>query len=270
MRRHFLTRWTCLLLALWVRPMPGSAEISLTDGLTQEHSVEAGKTYNSALHLKNLGSELAQAKIYQTDYLFYSDGRNIYGKPGQDPRSNAKWVGLSDDFIAIPPKGTATLDYTIHVPTGAVLQGTYWSLVMIEESQAAPEIGKREDQKPQVGIRQVIRYGVQIVTHIGKTGKSKVGILKKELIKKDGRKVYGIDIENSGDRWIVPEISMELFDAHGARAGMLRGRKMRIFPGTSIHQELDVSGVAPGRYKGLIVIDGGDDGVFGARTELAL
>ena len=247
------------------------ADISVADGLTQEYTVEPGKAYDGTLHLKNGGDTPAQAKIYQTDYLFFCDGRNLYGKPGEDPRSNAKWVQVSRDFLTIPPKETAAFNYSIRVPlrSTSTLNGTYWSLIMIEEA-AAPTAPAEKEQKVAIGIRQIIRYGVQIVTHIDSTGRSKVTLPKKELVKKDGKNVFMLEIKNSGERWIVPEVSLELFDANGSRAGLFHGHKMRVYPGTCIKQEIELPGVKPGKYTGRIVIDGGEEDVFGARTELKL
>ena len=245
------------------------ADISVADGLTQEYTVEPGKGYEGTLHIKNSGDAPAQAKIYQTDYLFFCDGRNIYGKPGTDPRSNAKWVQLSHDFLTIPPKETVGFNYSIRVPQKPALSGTYWSLVMIEEAAVPPEAGGKE-QKVQVGIRQVIRYGVQVVTQVGATGRSKVALPKKELVKKDGKNVFELEIANSGQRWIVPEVSLELFNSKGGKAGLFHGRKMRVYPGTCVRQEIELPALPPGRYTGRIVVDGGEDDVFGARTEITL
>ncbi|MCX5787090.1 MAG: hypothetical protein NTX64_01080 [Elusimicrobia bacterium] len=259
------------LLVFPVLARPARAGISVADGLTQEYTVEPGKAYDGTLHLKNTGDAPAQAKIYQTDYLFFCDGRNLYGKPGTDPRSNAKWIGLSRDFLTIQPNETASFNYTIRVPqkSTATLSGTYWSLIMIEEAAAPPSPGAQEKQV-QVGIRQIIRYGVQIVTQVGTGGKSNVTLPKKELVKKDGKSVFELEIKNSGQRWIVPEVSLELFDSRGAKAGLFHGRKMRVYPGTCVKQEIELPGVMPGKYTGRIVIDGGEDDVFGARTELKL
>ena len=111
---------------------------------------------------------------------------------------------------------------------------------------------------------------MQIVTQVGDSARPKIAIAKKGLVKKDGRSVYELEIENNGERWIIPEVSLELFDAQGARLGLFHGSKQRIYPGTSIRQDLDLPGLKPGVYKGVIVIDGGGEDVFGARTEIEL
>ena len=79
-----------------------------------------------------------------------------------------------------------------------------------------------------------------------------------------------VDIENTGERWIVPEVSVQLFNHEGKQAGWFKARKKRIFPGTSIRHEFDLSKVPAGKYAGVIYVDGGDEAVFGARIKLKL
>ncbi|MDE2039905.1 MAG: hypothetical protein KGO96_09285 [Elusimicrobia bacterium] len=269
-----MRRWpavcVCACAALAAFRLPARAEISVVDGLTQQYTVKPGGVYEGSLHVRNLGDAVAHARIYQTDYLFYCDGRNVYGKPGRDPRSNARWITLERDRLTIPPHQTAAVNYTIRVSTARALSGTYWSLVMIEEANPPPAFGKRGDLKPQVGIRQIVRYGVQVVTHVGDTGAAKVNILREHVVRRSGKAFFELDLANDGQRWIIPDVSLELFDRSGARAGVFHGRKMRIYPGTSIRQDLDLTGVAPGRYKGLIMIDGGGEDVFGSRATITL
>jgi hypothetical protein len=142
-------------------------------------------------------------------------------------------------------------------------------MIMVEEAETPADLGKSKEKKVRLGIQHVMRYGIQIVTHLGQ-GIQRLSILRKELIRKDKKKTLEVDIENTGEHWLVPEVAVELFDSKGIKAGHFKGRKMRIYPGTSIRQSIDLSGIAPDFYKGLIIIDNGDENIFGARTELQL
>ena len=258
-----------VLLALLLAGQ-SAAKLSMLGGLTVERTAESGKTYDGTLWIKNDGEEPIEAKIYQTDYLFFSDGSNLYGKPGQHKRSNAGWIELSHQFLAIPPRESSGLHYTVRVPKDPALVGTYWSIIMVEESSPLPVPKKGRKDQIQIGIRHVFRYAVQMVTHIGDTGARKVKILRKKLSREEGKKIYQIDIENTGQRWLRPQVWVELFDRKAVKVGRFEGVPMRIYPGTSIRQRIDLSGVPTGPYEALIVIDNGDESVFGARVKLKL
>ncbi len=81
----------CLLMLVLVFMIPVNliAGISIINGLTHEKVVEQGEIYNGLLDIQNNGMEPIEIKIYQTDYLFFFDGRNLYDEPGSIARSNA-------------------------------------------------------------------------------------------------------------------------------------------------------------------------------------
>ncbi|MFT7550090.1 MAG: hypothetical protein ACI9BV_000386 [Rhodothermales bacterium] len=76
-----------LLLARLVQT--SSAQISVRSSLSDDRELEPGSTYEGVIQIWNETGQLQEAKIYQTDYLFYSDGSNVYGDPGLNERSNA-------------------------------------------------------------------------------------------------------------------------------------------------------------------------------------
>ena len=251
---------------------PVLAEVTVIGGLTRDKTVQPGQQYEELIFLKNTGEVPAQARIYQTDYLFSADGKNSYGKPGTAPRSNAKWVSLSDDVKTIPPGETVGVKFTVIVPGGKEMTGTYWSMIMVEYAGKPPALKDRGKEEVQLGLRHVMRYGVQIVNHLGGTGEVKVKIAGKSLISEDGRKTYRVDIGNAGDRWVGPEtdVWLELFDMKGGSAGKFEGKHKRIYPGTSVRQEFDLTNAAPGKYKGLLVIDTHAEEVHGVLVKLEL
>jgi len=255
----------CLLLAL-----PVLSEVTVVGGMTREKTVKPGETFEGIVLLRNSGEEAVEVKIYQTDYLFFADGRNVFGKPGELPRSNARWVTLGRNFQTIPPKESVGVSYSVKVPDQADLKGTYWSMVMVESAGKPPELKEKGEKDVRLGIRHVMRYGVQLVTHLGDSGEIKVKVADKSLVYEEGKPFLRVDIENEGERWLRPEVWVELYDSKGKSFGQRRGQKKRIYPGTSIRQDLDLSELPAGKYKGLIVIDNGDDNLFGARAKFEL
>ena len=262
--RVFLVLLFCLIM-----PSVSVAGVSVPGGLTYEKEAHPGRTYKGAIQLINTGEGFQEVKIYQTDYLFYSDGRSIYGEPGKDPRSNADWINFNPHRLIIPPKGTAQVNYTVNVPNNETLTGTYWSMLMVQDvSKASPEITKNEKAIVTVGITQTMRYGIQIITNVGDTGARKLKFVKTKVLKTDDKRILQIDMENIGERWIRPSLWAELYNEKGLSVGKFEGGKSRIFPGTSVRFKVDLSQVPEGKYKALVVADCGGDDLFGATYTL--
>jgi hypothetical protein len=254
----FTALFCCLLI-----PYGTEGGTSIVGGLTHERVANADETYQGVILLRNSGDEPQEVKLYQTDYLFFFDGRNIYGQPGNAPRSNANWITFSPHRLVIPPQGTSEVHYTVGVPDEENSAGTYWSMIMVEEiSKNSPEASKSEKGALMVG--QVIRYGIQMVTHIGNSGTSKLNFLNTRLLKDGEKRILQVDVENIGERWLRSLLWVELFNEEGNFIGRFEGRKLRIYPGTSVRYRVNLSEVPRGEYKTLVVADCGGDNLFGA------
>ncbi len=249
------------------------AGAAVSGGLTREKTAKTGETYRGTIVLTNKGLVPQDVKLYQTDYLFSCDGTTRYGEPGKLKRSNANWITFSPGWLTIPPEGQAVVNYTVEVPDDKSLAGTYWSILMVEligkdSPESAPPT---EKDKVRLGVRQIVRYGTQIITHIGDTGNPKPHFIGAKLVaEKEGERVLQVDIENRGDRWMNPRLWLELFDEQGRPVGKPEGGTMRIYPGTSVRYRIDLSDVPEGKYKALVVGDAGGDTVFGATYTLKL
>jgi hypothetical protein len=221
--------------------------------------------------LKNTGENPSEVKIYQTDHLFFADGKNLFGEPGSIARSNARWITVSPKRLTVPPKDTVSVYYTVQVPKNPDLKGSYWSMVMVEPiAEGSPESVKEEEGKVKVGLQTVIRYGIQIVTDIGSTGERNLRFQGKRLISEDGKKALELDIENTGERWISPLVWVELYSQEGKNIGRFESNRQRIYPGCSVGHKIDLSGVPGGKYKALVVADNKDDYVVGGQYDLQI
>lgn len=250
-------------------PLPGRAQVGIVNGLTQEKICKPGEAFQSFIAIRNYGREPQDVRIYQTDYAFTFDGKSYYDPPGKAARSNAGWITIDRRQLTIPGSSQVDFRYAAKVPDDPSLVGTYWSVIMVEAVPKAPasqpEAAKKE---PSVGITQVMRYAVQIVTQIGDTGSFKLKFLQTELLQDQGRKILHVDVENIGERWVRPFASLELYNQKGELSGKFEGERLRIFPGTSVRFNFDVSRIAEGKYKALVVLDNKDSHVFGAQYTL--
>lgn len=259
----------CLFFCLIMPVVSAVAGVSVTSGLTYERMAESGNAYQGAIQLQNTGEGPQEVKIYQTDYLFFCDGRNIYGDPGKDPRSNADWITFSPRRLIVPPRSKTMVNYTVQVPDDQGLTGTYWSMLMIEGiSAASPEASGKKRDEINVGISQVMRYGLQMITQIGDTGTTQLKFVRTKVLKKDEKRILQIDMENIGEKWLRPDLWAELYNDKGISTGKLPGKKSRIYPGTSARFMIDLSRVPPGTYKALVVADCGGDDLFGTSYTL--
>lgn len=246
-------------------PRVTEAGVSLIGGLSHKKQAEVGKTYKGIILIRNSGNKSQEVKLYQNDYLFFFDGTNIYGEPGKDPRSNADWLIFNPHRLTIPPDSTAAVNYTLKVPEDPKLVGTYWSVLMVEGiPETSPESGQAKKSETRIGITQVVRYAVQMVTHIGDTGERKLKFLDKKLLKEEEKTILQVDIENIGERYLSQFLWVELYDEQGRYIGQFEGRRLGTFPGTSVRNRVDLSDVPKGSYKAMVVVDCGGDYIFGA------
>ncbi len=272
-QRHQSLRHQCLVCCcmLLISSAAFAGGIQVVGDLTQAYTVRVGQSVEGSIILQNGSNNPHEVRIYQTDYLFFCDGKNIYGDPGSVPRSNCKWITFSPQQTIIPPGDFLPVYYTIQVPNNDDLSGTYWSMLMVEPlGEALPEPEQSKLEEATIGIKTVMRYAIQMVTNVEQTGKKEISIIDKRLVDLEGAHVLQLDIENKGERWLRPSIRAELYDEQGTYAGSFDGGAVRIYPGCSVRRRIRLEEVGAGRYTVLVIVDNGDEAVWGAQYELAI
>lgn len=264
-------RITAMFILLLFAPLACGAGVTISGTLTHDREVAAGGSYDGTVEVYNPDEVPQEVKIYQTDYFFYADGRVLFGDPGGLPRSNARWVKVTPPQIVIPPKESATVRYTVQVPSDETLRGTYWSLIMIEGVPvSSPESSLAARPNVAVGIQQLVRYAVQVITSIGAGGTRQVRFNQIHLVADKEKRLLVVDLENSGEHWLRANLWAELYDDKGNYVGKFDGGGHRLFPGTTARFTVDLVGVQSSTYKAVIVADCGGDDVFGANVNLVL
>ncbi|MFC2078158.1 hypothetical protein ACFLTM_05050 [Candidatus Bipolaricaulota bacterium] len=255
---------SCALLSLQIA---AHGQLAVTGELTHEYTVAPGETVEGVLVVENTSDLPVQVSVRQTDYLFFADGTNRYDDPGTVERSNALWMRLAlPPRLSIPPRSSAEIHYWIDVPDDPGLTGTYWSMLLV-----APVLDELPDlaATDSFGVRTVLQYGVQIVTHIGDSGEVQISLVDVQLLAEGDDVVLQVDLGNSGERWLRPEVWIELYDAEGVLVRRIESGRTRIFPGTTVRHRLALD-VPPGTYSALLVLDNGDDHVWGAQYTFEL
>lgn len=240
--------------------------IVVLNGLTHEQTSATGGIYKGTIEIQNTSDIEKSVKVYQRDYLFNYTGESIHDLPGTQPRSNSVWISYNPDLLNLEPGEKATISYEVNVPEDESLRGTYWSVIMVEGINS-PDTTKSIKG---VTINTAIRYAVQIVTNIGNTGTSDIQFSNLELTKNGPDNVLSVVIENTGERQLRPELALELFDENGNSVGVIKEEQRKTFPGTSIKAILDIKGIKPGKYSGVLVADCDEDHVFGTNVSFEL
>jgi hypothetical protein len=267
---HFTRTLLVTTAALLATPVASSAraQIAVIGSTVEERVAAPGETYTGTIVVRNLTKQDQPARIYQTDYVFFADGTSHYDDPGTIARSNAKWVVPTVRSLLVPPSSEMTVTYTVTVPTSDSLTGTYWSMIMVEG--APNEAGRSSGGRPQVGVGAVMRYGIQVATHIKATGSRKVRFANTHfLTNADSTKAFELDVENVGDRGYRPALWIEVYDDQGALKANERKERGLLFPGTSLKQTFQLGKLAPGTYRAVVFADSGEDAVFAAQFTLS-
>ncbi len=267
-----VARWQAAAALLLATAPSAHAAVAVIGSLTHERVVEPGRTYKGTITVRNLGRAPEDVKIYLTDYRFTADGTVFYDEPaGNQPRSSGKWVTLSRSILSIPPGGSAKVGYSLAVPNDTSLKGTYWCVVMVEGlgPSVAPGAPIGKGKRVAMGIRQVFRYAVQIVSHIGDTGERKMQMVAR-LTREGQKRLLQIDVANTGERWLRGRLLVQLFRVDGQAAGKFDAGGVRVYPGTSTRRSVDITAVKPGKYRALIIADAGDDDVYGVTYTVIL
>lgn len=241
------------------------ASVEVIGSLKQVYPSNRGEIAKGQIMIQNSDSSDQQVRIYQTDMLYNFQDQTFYDKPGSNKRSNADWVNYSPKTLVLKAKETRNIEYEIRTPDSDSIKGTYWSCIMIEGVSAI------DPSAPDgLSIRTVTRYAVQLVNEMNNKGKGSLTFFDPTLIKDEDNKLFlAVDILNNGDRFISPEVSMELYDEDGKAIKTIKAEKRGLYPTTSVRFKLDLAGLPSKKtYSAMIIAAGQDEDVFGIEYTL--
>ena len=252
-----------------------SAQISVIGELARDYDVAHGSVIAGEIVIYNPGETSRQAKVYQTDYSFFLDGTNFFDEPNTLERSNAAWIAFTPSFVTIPPGESMSVQYEVKVPAdSASLSGSYWSVIMVEDvADDSPEstLGQAANPDVQLGLRQVYRYAVQIATHVREIEEYEIAFAGVDLeAGSAGSKLLRVGVENDGNILVRPRVWIELFNGEGENLGKRDTEVARIYPATSVSYRFDLSDLERGNYEILVVVDAGNDNLFGGQYTVSL
>ena len=248
------------------------AGVVVIGNLARTASVKPGDTFEGVVFLKNTDANSADVRLFQTDYTSQADGSNDYGAPGSARRSNAEWITVSPTRVRLMGGETRPVRYKGRVPANPKLTGTYWSMLMVEPLSAPAATPENRPDKVAVGLQTAIRFGIQLVTEVGKESKASLQVREKRLVSNAtaAKRSLELDIGNDGERLLIPNMSVELFDNTGASVGRFDAGRARIYPECSVRAKVDLSDIPAGKYAAMVLLDSGDSQVLGAQYDLEI
>ncbi len=258
------------LIVLLASAQVSWADLSVVGGLSREKTARPGDSYEGTIELRNDSGFACDVRVYQTDYSFLATGETFYLESGSSSRSNAPWISVGPHWLTVPGHGNASLHYAVEVPGDSMLAGSYWSIIMIEPSALTTQIVRDNQGGARIGVKTQLRYGVQVVTDVGTDGTREITFRDSKLVERDDLRVLEIDVENSGNTWMSPLFSIELYDEDGTHRHHFESQRQRIYPGCSVRHSVDLTEVPCGNYKVLAVVDNRDKSVFGAQYDLRI
>lgn len=261
--------WAALAMSVAPAIFPAGsarAQIAVIGSTVEEHTAAPGESYTGTILIRNLSNQPQSARIYQTDYTFFADGTSHFDSTGSIARSNAKWIAVSTTTVVVPPNADVPVAYMVKVPPGDTLRGSYWSDVMVEGASAAPPPVNGRDQ---IGLGVVVRYAVQLATHIQSTGSRKIDFTGQQVeLAKDSTQALSLIIANAGERAYRPLMWTEVYDEKGALRAKGKQQRGLLYPGTSVKQTFSLGKLEPGNYKAIVFADIGSDEVVAAQYKL--
>lgn len=248
------------------------AQLYVTSQFIAVDEVEAGQQYTGEVSVLNGGDREELIRLSLKDHLFTADGRSRYLDPGYVERSNAPWIQFDQDEFTVQPDEEVTARYTVRVPAASSLQGSYWSIIMVE---SITDSGLNPDEEGLTKVTPSLRFGIQVVTAIGDSGDRDVSFFNPELHMRDSQKTFSVSIENTGERHLNLKSSINLYSDDGVFIGKFSGNKKICYPGTSVRLSVPLASVPmrtlePGKYRIQFIADGGNDDLFGALYAITL
>ena len=273
-RRTLATVLPPALLSASLYASPASAQVSVEGSTVREQRAQPGETYAGSFTVVNASDEAQQARIYQTDYLTDAAGTNSYAPAGTTSRSNGGWVSVRPSTLTVPPHSTREVAFTVTVPSGRPLSGSYWSMVMVEgvpRGSAESTLPGRPSRQVQTAVVARIRYAVQIVTQVGAPTRPIASFAAPAVHSAaGGTKELQVDVANGGIRSFAPAFTLEVYASDGTRVARTAASREILYPGTSLRQRFNLGTLGAGTYRALVTLDAGDDAVFGAQYTLKL
>ncbi len=248
----FFTNFTFFLLSLTSLFSLQVSSLSYLAMMTE------GEKREVKLTLINESDSIEKVSLHLSDYGCNSEGNHFYEQPGTFPRSNAAWIQLQQNQLTLLPKQQVDLFYTIQAPS-FLAAGSYWSVLLIEPLTPLKTIGESQEG---YNFFVKVRFAHHIIMTVGQS-MPLIKILKHEIQDIEDKKYLAITVINKGPLFIQPKATLKLYNGAGILIKTVEGSTERLYPENSQRYLLDISSIPQGLYKAFLLLDNGDQHLFG-------
>lgn len=257
------------LLILIIFTIKIKAGLIVNSKLVHQFETSAGEKKMGKIILENNSKDEIMVRLYKRDYSFNAEGKNFYRKPGLNTGSNAEWILLQESSIRISPFAKESVQYVINIPDKQPLKGTYWSMLMVEEYDSQIKSGNETIKN---NFKNKVRYGIQIVTNLGKKEDLKIEYRNPE-VKTEREKEYsfGIDIINKGIFELITKPQIIVINKNtGEIMNKYIKKQVRLYPSTSIRVEEKIFLNKNSPYKILVLVGNNRRGYYGKEYSIGV
>lgn len=223
----------------------------IRDDFVKVFDVSLGSNVAGSLSLYNPSDVAVSVNVTQADYAYTQVGDDYFIEPGKYERSNARWISFQNTIL-LPPKENIIYSYTINVPKDRTLMGSYWSVLFFEEIMSTPTSNIDE-------LNLDFRYCIQIISSIKNTGT--IDLSYANVAFYDNSIV--LSLRNSGNLWIDASIKIDIFDDDAKLINSHTTENHRVYPELDKKFKIPIPALKPANYYAIIVVDCGDNKVFG-------
>ena len=241
-----------------------------------EEDIVPGDIVSATITIKNVGNIDTQAKLYLTDYQIILN-QNLYVSPNTTSRSNASWVNLGVSQVLIPALSKIEIPVEINTPNDPKLSGSYWSLIMVEEEplkilDANPDGSGVE----KTGLSIISRHGLNVITTFENGYPDFEFNSPSMAYSKSGTPNFSVNTENIGTSIARATVYLDIYSSNGKELGRIDIGKQVFRPANPLSITFDFGqliaekklDLAEGSYSALLIVDAGEENLFGARYNL--
>ena len=226
-------------------------------------------------------------RVYVADYQIDLVGEQ-FTDADTTKRSNASWVNFTDNERIIAPRTTVEIPVEIVIPADSNIEGSYWSMIMVEaQAQTVMEPDPSKEGIAAFGLEIVNRHALNVITTVG-NGYADLSFSNPALFTgESGGNLFSVDAENVGNRIATADVYLEIYSIQGQVLGRIDAGRIYIRPENPVNFTFDFTNVSnlieetnsigtevialeSGTYNTLMIVDAGNDEIFGARYTIEL
>lgn len=232
-----------------------SANVVVLNGLTHVHKTSSGQIISGVVKLKNTKDTEQRIIVYFND-LFQECGKEtVLTSDFSHKNSIAKWFSTNVNERVLKANEEYELLYTINVPEGTDIKGSFWGVLMVEIEKPI----KEDDLEYGVKLESKVRYGIQIIADINERTQSGLEFYNLEIEELNSTKIINVDVQNIGEFYVQPTLVLEVFNENGEQAKKLEVKFKKIYPNSCKAFSLDISDIPKGAYTAVLVADYGEN-----------